>query len=120
APENRKPFLTEFIRMLERRDDVLPEFSSMMLKGMLQAGCDLPSLDFIEGFTPHLLIESFSGFYLTRIAVFKYSTHILDMEDSIHDQLEAMPLVSGGKPFRNYRFADSKSEPGIQVSDIIV
>jgi len=120
APENRKPFLNEFITMLERSDDVLPELNSMMLKGMLQAGCDLPSLDFIEGFTPHRLIESFSGFYLSRIAVFKYSTHILDMEDSIHDELEAKPLISGGKPVRNYRFADSKSEPGIQVSDIIV
>jgi len=120
APANRKPFLNEFITMLERADDVLPEFNSVMLRGMLQAGCDLPSLDFIEGFTPHLLIESFSGFYLTRIAVFKHSTHILDMEDSIHDELEAMPLVSGGRPFKNYRFADSKSEPGIQVSDIIV
>jgi hypothetical protein len=120
APENRRPFLNDLITMLERSNDVLPEFNSMMLKGMLQAGCDLPSLDFIEGFTPHLLIESFSGFYLTRIALFKYSTHILDMEDSIHDELETMRLASGGKPVRNYRFADSKSEPGIQVSDIIV
>jgi hypothetical protein len=120
AAEKRRPFLNEFIAMLERSDDVLPEFNSMMLKGVLQAGCNLPSLDFIEGVTPHLLIESFSGFYLTRIAVFKHSIHILDMEDSIHDELEATPLVSGGKPVRNYRFADSKSERGIQVSDIIV
>jgi hypothetical protein len=120
APENRKPFLNEFIRMLERSDGVLPEFNSMMLRHVLQAGCNLPSLDFIEGFTPHLLIESFTTFYLTRIAVFKHSTHILDMEDSIHDALAAMPLVSGGKPVANYRFADSKSEPGIQLSDIMV
>jgi hypothetical protein len=42
------------------------------------------------------------------------------MEDSIHDELDAMPLVSGGKPVRNYRFVDSKSEPGIQVADIMV
>lgn len=120
APENRKPFLNEVIAMLERSDDVFPEFNSVMLKGMLQAGCNLPSLDFIEGFTPHLLIESFTTFYLTRIAVFKHSTHILDMEDSIRDELEALPLVSGGKPVKNFRFADSKSEPGIQVADIMV
>ncbi len=120
APENRKPFLNELITMLKQSGNVLPEFNSMMLKGMLQAGCNLPSLDFIEGFTPNLLIENFTVFYLTRIAVFKHSSHILDMEDSIRDDLESMALVSGGQPVRNYRFADSKSEPGIQVSDIVV
>jgi hypothetical protein len=92
----------------------------MMLKGMLQAGRSLPSLDFIEGFTPHLLIESFGIFYLTRIAIFKYSSHILDMEDSIRDEIEAMKPSSNGVPVTHYRFADSKSEPGIQVSDIVV
>lgn len=120
AAEARKPFLDELLEMLERSDDVLPEFNAMMLKGMLQAGRNLPSLDFIEGFTPLLLIENFSAFYLTRIAVFKYSNHIIDMEDSIRDEIEAMKLSSDGKPVTHYRFADSKSEPGIQVSDIVV
>ncbi len=120
APENRKPFLNELISILEQTDDVLPEFNSVMLKGMLQAARNLPSLDFIEGFTPHLLIENFTIFYLKRIALFKHSSHILDMEDSIHDDLESMTLVSGGQPVKNYRFADSQSEPGIQISDIVV
>lgn len=120
TPENRKPFLDELLRLLERSDGVLPEFNAMMLKGMLQVGRNLPSLDFIEGFTPHLLIESFGVFYLTRIAIFKYSSHILDMEDSIRDEIEAMEPSSNGVPVTHYRFADSKSEPGIQVSDIVV
>lgn len=120
APEDRKPFLNELISILEQTHDVLPEFNSKMLKGMLQAGHDLPSLDFIEECTPHLLIQSFTHFYLNRIALFKYSSHILDMEDSIRDDLESMTLVSGGQPVKNFRFADSRSEPGIQVSDIVV
>lgn len=120
APENRKPFLDELLGLLEHSEDVLPEFNAMMLKGMLQAGCNLPSLDFIEGLTPHLLIESFAVFYLTRIAVFKYSNHVLDMEDSIRDKIEAMKPSSNGKAVTNYRFADSKSEPGIQISDVVV
>lgn len=120
TPENRKPFLDELLRLLERSDGVLPEFNAMMLKGMLQAGRSLPSLDFIEGFTPHLLLESFGVFYLTRIAIFKYSSHILDMEDSIRDEIEAMKPSSNGVPVTHYRFADSKSEHGIQVSDIVV
>lgn len=120
APENRKSFLDELLGLLERSDGVMPEFNAMMLKGMLQAGRNLSSLDFIEGFTPHLLIESFGAFYLTRIAIFKYSNHILDMEDSIRDEMQAMQPSSNGVPVTHYRFADSKSEPGIQVSDIIV
>lgn len=120
ASENRKPFLNELLGMLERSEGVLPEFNAMMLKGMLQAGRDLPSLDFIEGFTPHLLIENFAVSYLTRIALFKHSSHILDMEDSIRDEIEAMQPSSNGTPVTHYRFADSKSEPGIQVSDIMV
>lgn len=120
APENRKPFLNELISILEQTDNVLPEFNSKILKGMLQAGRNLPSLDFIEECTPHLLIPSFTHFYLNRIALFKHSSHILDREDSIRDDLESMTLVSGGQPVQNYRFADSKSEPGIQVSDIVV
>ena len=120
APESRKPFLDELLGMLERSNGLLPEYNAMMLKGMLQAGRKLPSLDFIEGLTPHLLIESFAAFYLNRIAVFKYSSHILDMEDSVRDEIQAMKLSSNGVPVTHYKFADSKSEPGIQVSDIVV
>jgi hypothetical protein len=120
APESRRPFLDHLLAMLGRSDGVLPEFNAMMLKDMLQAGRNLPSLDFIEGFTPHLLIENFTIFYLTRIAVFKYSNHILDMEDSIRDEFEAMKPSSNGVPVTHYRFADSKSEPGIQVADVVV
>jgi hypothetical protein len=120
AAESRKPFLDELLELLERSQGLLPEFNAMMLKGMLQAGRNLSSLDFIEGSTPHLLIENFALFYLTRIAVFKHSSHILDMEDSIRDEIAALNPTSQGTPVTNYRFADSKTEQGIQVSDIVV
>lgn len=119
APENRRPFFDELLGLLEHTDGVIPEFNAMMLKGVLQAGRNLASLEFIEGFTPHLLIENFAVFYLSRIAVFKYSGHILDMEDSIRDELEAFHPSHRGAPATNYRFADSNSETGIQVSDVV-
>lgn len=120
ASQDRKQFLDELLGLLERSGSVLPQFNAMMLKGMLQAARKLPSLDFIEGHTPHALIENLAVFYLNRIAVFKYSSHILDMEDSIRDEFETMKLSSNGVPVTHYRFADSKSEPGIQLSDIVV
>lgn len=120
APKDRKPFFDELIALLVQSDGVMPEFNAMMLKGMLQSARTLPSLDFIEGFTPHVLIDSFREFYLTRIAIFKYSDHVLDMEDSIRDGLEELSLTANGEPVQNYRFADSKTEPGIQLADVAV
>ena len=120
APGNRKPFLNDLIALTEDNRAILPHFNAMMLKGVLQAGRGLDSLVFIEGETPNLLIDSFSGFYLNRLAVFKYSNHVLDMEESVRDRFLEIPLASGGKPVTHYRFADSKAEPGIQIADVIV
>lgn len=120
SPENRKPFLNELIDLLESHRAVLPEFNFMMLKGVLQAGRTLDILEFIEGYPANLLIEDFSTFYLNRIAVFKFSTHVLDMEECIRTEMLTTPLASEGKPVANHRFADSKTEAGIQLSDIVV
>jgi hypothetical protein len=116
----QRHFLDEVLETLERHSSVLPEFNYMMLKGMLQAGKKLTDLVFIEGNVPHQLIDNFNMFYMTRVALFKYSSHILDMEDSIHDYFQQTPLISGGQAVSNYRFADSKAETGIQLSDVVV
>lgn len=120
SPEEQCLFLNELLGILEKNNNVLPEFNANMLKGLLQAGRNLHSLTFIEGFTPHVLIETFNTFYVNRISLFKYSNHIVDMEDTIRDEIDAIELVSNGKAVINYRFADSESEFGIQVSDIVV
>jgi hypothetical protein len=120
APESRKPFLNDLIALLEHYEAVLPPPNAFMLRQVLKAGRGLDGLDFIEGYPPNMLIEEFSTFYLARIAIFKHSTHALDMEESIQDHFQKTPLTSGGKPVTHYRFADSKAEPGIQLSDIIV
>ena len=120
APENRRPFLNELIDLLEHNSAVLPEFNASMLKGVLQMGRGLDSLEFIEGYPPNLLIDDFSAFYLGRIAIFKDSSHVLDMEELIQAHFLKTPLTSGGESATHYRFADSKAEPGIQLADIAV
>ena len=120
VPENRKPFLNDLIALLEYYSAVLPAQNAIILKQVLKAGRGLDSLDFIEGYPPNMLIEEFSMFYFGRIAIFKNSAHVLDEEKSIQAQLLKMPLASGGKPVSNYRFADSKAEPGIQLADVVV
>ncbi|GGE42315.1 hypothetical protein GCM10011367_16300 [Marinicauda pacifica] len=119
TPENRKPFLNDLLCILEREHGLLPDFNAMMLKGMLQAGRNIPSMEFIEGFEPHELIQDFSIFYVNRIAIFKNSEHILDDEDTVQKEIDAMKLSSGGQLVGHYRFSDSKSEPGIQISDVV-
>jgi hypothetical protein len=120
VPGDRKPFLNDLIALLERNRAFLPHFNGTMLRGVLQAGCKLDSLAFIEGNTPNLLIENFSSFYLNRIAVFKYANQVLDMEKSVRKRFLENPLTNGGKPVTHYRFADSKAEPGIQIADVMV
>jgi Protein of unknown function (DUF3800) len=120
APESRKPFLEDLIDLVERNSAALPSFNFQMLKGFLQMGRRLDSLVFIEDNLPNRLIDNFSFFYLNRIAIFKYSSHVLDMEDTIRSKLLKTPITTGGIPATHYRFVDSKIETGIQLSDIIV
>jgi hypothetical protein len=120
APEGRRPFLNDLIALLDHYSAVLPEQNKMILKQVLKAGRKLDSLEFIEGYPPNMLIDEFSAFYLARIAIFKHSAHVLDMEESIQAHFLKTPLTSGGKPVTHYRFADSKAEPGIQLADIVV
>ena len=120
APEHRKPFLNDLIDVLDHSDDVLSAVNARMLKSVLKAGGSLESLDFIEGYPPHMLIDDFSTFYMDRIAIFKHSNHVFDMEESIRDYFQRTPLTSCGELVTHYRFADSKAEAGIQLSDIVV
>lgn len=120
SAEHRGPFIDDLLALVERDQDSLPADNSMMLIGVLQSARRLPSLDFIEGHTAHELLDTFALFYLTRIAVFKHASHILDMEDTIRDEIIALAPSSKGVPVENYRFCDSKSEAGIQISDVIV
>lgn len=120
SPEGRKPFLEKLVELVDHYSAVLKPQNAMVLRNVLRAGRSLGSLDFIEGFPSNLLIDEFSTFYRGRIAIFKHASHILDMEETIRDHLLETPLTSNGKPVTNFRFADSKAEPGIQLSDVIV
>ena len=119
-PESREPFLNDLRGIVDQGSDLLPPFNANNLRGVIQAGRQIDELAFIEGYPADLLIDNFSIFYMTRVALFKNSSHVLDMEESIKGHFLQDPLTDGGQPITNYRFVDSKSEPGIQLSDVIV
>lgn len=117
--DNRHSFIRDLIELVENSPDVLEEFNHYMLKGVIQYGLRLESLNFIEDNIPNVLIDDFSNFYKSRIRLFNKSLHVFDEEPSI------MPHLSSDLLFQEmfkekYYFSCSKDEAGIQISDVIV
>lgn len=120
APESRTPFLRELIDLFDVYNEVLPAYNAKILRDVLKMGLELDEFVFIENNVAHRLIEDFSMFYLSRIAVFNQARHILDMEMSIRSRLAAMDIRKDDHPASHFRFTDSKTEAGVQVSDVVV
>jgi Protein of unknown function (DUF3800) len=120
SPSTKAEFLTGLLDIVSRNTRRQDALNVELLQRILIRGITLDSLAFLEGNEPQLLIDSFATFYAARIAMFSRSTHILDAEDTVQERLTAMPLTKDGSPATHFRFADSTTEPGIQLSDIVV
>jgi hypothetical protein len=75
-------------------------------------------LVFIEKNIPLNLIDKFGDFYHHRLAIFKNSKHIFDIEEEVIKHFNQFEFYDGDVPLKNYIFKDSKDEFLIQVSDI--
>ncbi len=117
--EQRPAFVRELIKLLNDRRDLLPDFNYHMLKGLLQIAERLESLPFLEDEEANVLIDEFSTFYMTRICLFKNSTHILDIEESIMGRITEESYLDDGVPVQNFQFVDSKDSIGVQVADVV-
>lgn len=117
--ERRPAFIAELRDVVEHHEPLLEHFSFYMLKGLLQAARRLDSLPYLEDETPNVLIDGFGSFFLNRLCLFTKAQHVLDDEKQIEAYLESLPLCDNGVPLRHFRFANSQSEPGVQLSDPI-
>jgi hypothetical protein len=113
----RSAFIAELLDLLEAREDELPHFEFYMLKGLLQMARSLERLPYLEDEEPNLLIDGFGSFFLNRLCLFNKAQHILDDEKQVETYLSSLDLTDRGAPLRHFRFANSKSESGIQLSD---
>lgn len=104
-------FLAEYID----EDAHLP---ASMLQKLIEKASSLQELAFLMG-KEDVLIESFRDFYIRPVALFKNSTHIFDHEAEIQKALAGLELVDAGRAV-DYSFSNSSSEPGIQLSDVLV
>lgn len=113
----RAAFMRELRDLVEWRRELLVDFNYQMLKGVLDIGVRGAALPYLEEETPNTLIDSFRDFFVQRFSLFKNATHILDVERTIESRIAELDLRDGDRPLQNYRFVDSKTEPGVQISD---
>jgi Protein of unknown function (DUF3800) len=118
--EHRSSFIDELLALVESREHILEHFPSYMLKGLLQMAKELDRLPFLEEETPNVLINGFGPFFLNRLCLFKNAQHILDEENQIESYIKSLSLNDDGTPLSHFRFANSQSESGVQLSDIMV
>ena len=113
----RRAFIAELRDLVEHRGDMLEHVPFYMLKGMLQIAQGLEALPYLEDEAPNVLIDSFGPFFMSRLCLFKNAQHILDEERHIEAYISSLQLTDRAEPLRHYRFANSKTEPGVQISD---
>jgi hypothetical protein len=114
-----KPKMETFLDWVSEAEEAFDHFDYQMLRGVLQMGRRKP-LTFIEGETPHVLIDGFRTFFIERICLLKNARHVFDQEDVVAAELAKMEFEDDGFQFCNHRFAPrSHDEPGVQASDIM-
>jgi hypothetical protein len=116
--ENGVRFIDEIRDLTTACGELLGDFDRQMLLGVLKMARGLKTLPYLENKTPNVLIDGFGGFVASRLWLFKNSQHILDQEPHVEKYLASAGFRDGDRPLAKWRFADSKHEGGIQVSDL--
>lgn len=118
-PKNTRAFCEDLLEHISRQEASVAHFNFQMIKGLLEMAREQRSLDFIEGYNPKKLIESFEVFYITRMLMFKNSQHIFDNEPHIAESFAASHLIA--EKFKNiFKFVQSEDHHGIQISDVLM
>lgn len=112
-------FLLEVIALVDDTDELDDEYHRRVLRDVLRSGRSLDGLLLLDD-VPRIIMEDFRHIFIHRICLFKASQHILDKEDKISIILNDYRFLEEGTKVDLYRFADSKTEPGVQLSDVVV
>ncbi len=114
--------IPEFVRavraFLFRNGFVFRNLATMTLCDLLQDSARDTTLDFLVDNDSDILVDRFDAVFLNRLATFRNAVHVFDEEPQIRTSLEWQRIVSGDQAI-TYRFANSRSEPAIQVSDVL-
>lgn len=91
-----------------------------MLCCMLEQSERHEELPFIQNNETGELIEGYYHFYLLRCQEFSKSLHIFDEEHQVQERMSEYQLYENGKPLDNWTFINSREDPFIQISDMVV
>lgn len=117
-PGRAADFIADIDAFLDARspeDDNLP---ALMLKSLIKKSASLPKIICLVDNDEDVLIDGFHGFYTRPVVLFKNAAHVFDREIQIEKSLSDTTFKDGDRNV-SFRFADSKSEPGIQIADVI-
>lgn len=112
-------FIAEVEAFLNVQSPGVANLPTGMLKEMVRKAKGLTELPFLEGGNPDVLIGSFSSFFTMPILLFENATHVFDREIQVEKSLNADGFKQRAQGI-DYRFSDSKADPGIQLADVVV
>ncbi|MDM0055230.1 DUF3800 domain-containing protein [Variovorax fucosicus] len=92
--------------------------AAMAFFDMLADAAKGTKLAFLVDNEPDTLVGSFHGVFLDRLATFRNAQHVFDEEPQIERELRRFQIMDGELEL-TYRFANSKTEPGIELSDVL-
>ncbi|MFC5527673.1 DUF3800 domain-containing protein [Rhodanobacter ginsengisoli] len=122
-PNIRRGKVADFIfdveAFLDRYKSTTINLPALMLQELIRKAHDLVELPFLVDDEEDVLISSFSSFYTTSILLFKNAAHVFDREIQVEKSLNAEGFKQRALD-TDYRFSDSKVDPGIQLADVTV
>jgi hypothetical protein len=112
-------FIADVAAFLNLHNPTTTNLPTHMLKELVRKAQVLTELAFLADDVADVLIDSFSSFFTMPVLLFKNSTHVFDHEIQVEKSLNADGFKQRAAGI-NYRFSDSKADPGIQLADVTV
>ncbi|MGN1154698.1 MAG: DUF3800 domain-containing protein [Agathobacter sp.] len=120
--ENTQDFADVFCNLIRTYNDETTQqgFLIECFRQMLKYAGRQGELVFLHDNESNVLVEEYYTLYIGRCYTYKYSIHHFDFEKVILAKMQSVPLMDNENIFVNYDFLDSKNNPLIQVSDVLV
>lgn len=112
-------FIVDVDAFLDLHSPKAANLAVKMLKEMIHKAKGLTELPFLEEDNADVLIGSFSSFFTMPILLFENATHVFDREIQVEKSLNDQGFKQRAQDI-DYRFSDSKADPGIQLADMTV
>ena len=112
-------FIADVAAFLDLHNPTDTNLPTHLLKELVRRAKVLTKLAFLADDDADVLIDSFSSFFTMPILLFKNAAHVFDREIQVEKSLNADGFKQRAKGI-NFRFSDSKADPGIQLADVTV